>query len=278
MTDASVREGMSLESLVAKVADEFMARQKRGERPAIEEYASRYPNAADVLRKVLAALELLNLSQSAAAEPGALPSEALPGLLGDFRIVREIGRGGIGIVYEADQVSLGRRVALKVLPFAGALDSKQLQRFKNEAQAAAHLHHTNIVPVHYVGCDRGVHYYAMQLIDGQTLAEVIRELRRLTQPNIPATAETVTEASALAGELASGRWAAAKQVPTDEPLTSPYVPAQPPLTTHHSPTSTTHHDAARRGPHHRAFDQKPSVLSLGGEPRNSGSRGAGARA
>jgi serine/threonine protein kinase len=168
---------MSLESLVAKVADEFMARQKRGERPAIEDYAGRYPQAADVLGKVLAALELLNLSQSAPAEPGAPPSETMPGLLGDFRIVREIGRGGMGIVYEADQVSLGRRVALKVLPFAGALDSKQLQRFKNEAQAAAHLHHTNVVPVSYVGCDRGVHYYAMQLIEGQTLAQVIRELR-----------------------------------------------------------------------------------------------------
>jgi serine/threonine protein kinase len=177
MTDASVREGMSLESLVAKVADEFMARQKRGEQPAIEDYAGRYPHAADVLRKVLAALELLNLSQSVAAEPGTPASEMLPGLLGDFRIVREIGRGGMGIVYEADQVSLGRRVALKVLPFAGALDSKQLQRFKNEAQAAAHLHHTNIVPVYYVGCDRGVHYYAMQLIEGQTLAQINRELR-----------------------------------------------------------------------------------------------------
>ena len=69
-------------------------------------------------------------------------------------------------------------VALKVLPFAAALDAKQLQRFKNEAQAAAHLHHQNIVPVYGVGCERGVHYYAMQFIDGQTLADLIRQLRR----------------------------------------------------------------------------------------------------
>ena len=68
-------------------------------------------------------------------------------LVGDFRILREIGRGGMGVVYEAEQISLSRRVALKVLPFASTLDAKQLQRFKNEAQAAADLHHTNIVPV-----------------------------------------------------------------------------------------------------------------------------------
>jgi tetratricopeptide (TPR) repeat protein len=98
--------------------------------------------------------------------------------LGDFRIVRVIGRGGMGIVYEAEQMSLGRRVALKVLPFAAALDDKHLQRFKNEAQAAASLHHQNIVPVYFVGCDRGVHYYAMQFIDGRTLAAMIADLRQ----------------------------------------------------------------------------------------------------
>jgi len=88
--------------------------------------------------------------------------------LGDFKLIRQIGRGGMGIVYEATQLSLGRRVAVKVLSLAGAMDEKHLQRFKNEAQAAANLHHTNIVPVYAVGCERGVHFYAMQLIDGQT--------------------------------------------------------------------------------------------------------------
>ena len=79
----------------------------------------------------------------------------------------------MGIVYEAEQISLGRRVALKVLPFAATMDPRHLQRFHNEAQAAASLHHEHIVPVYGVGCERGVHYYAMQFIDGQTLAEVI---------------------------------------------------------------------------------------------------------
>lgn len=95
------------------------------------------------------------------------------GKLGDFRLIREVGRGGMGVVYEAEQISLSRRVALKILPFAAALDSRHLQRFKTEAQAAAQLHHTNIVPVYAVGCEQGTHYYAMQFIEGQTLASVI---------------------------------------------------------------------------------------------------------
>ncbi len=91
------------------------------------------------------------------------------GRLGDFRLLREVGRGGMGVVYEAEQISLRRRVALKVLPFAAAIDPRQLQRFQNEALAAAHLRHENIVPVHAVGNERGVHYYAMQFIEGQQL-------------------------------------------------------------------------------------------------------------
>jgi hypothetical protein len=88
----------------------------------------------------------------------------------------ELGRGGMGVVYEAEQVSLARSVALKVLPFAALLDKKQLQRFQNEARAAAQLSHPNIVGVHSVGCDRGMHYYSMDLVIGQSLAQVIELL------------------------------------------------------------------------------------------------------
>ncbi|WP_010585940.1 serine/threonine protein kinase [Schlesneria paludicola] len=101
--------------------------------------------------------------------------------LGEFRLIREIGRGGMGVVYEAEQLSLRRRVALKVLPFAAALDPKRLQRFKNEAMAAANLRHENIVAVHGVGAELGVHYYAMQLIEGQSLGELIGEMRNLKE-------------------------------------------------------------------------------------------------
>lgn len=100
------------------------------------------------------------------------------GQIGDFRILRVVGCGGMGVVYESEQVSLGRRVALKILPFAAAIDPRKLQRFKNEALAAAQLKHPNIVPVHAVGCERGVHYYAMEFVDGQSLSSLIQDRRR----------------------------------------------------------------------------------------------------
>jgi serine/threonine protein kinase/Flp pilus assembly protein TadD len=185
MSQAPLHDSVSLESLVAEIADEFQARQKRGERPDIREYTARYPHYATVIGEVLAALRVVGLSGA----PGTLDPESLLagsesalGDLGDFRLVREVGRGGMGVVYEAIQLSLGRHVALKVMPFASTLDLKQLRRFKNESQAAAHLHHANIVPVLTSGCERGVHYYAMQFIEGQTLSAVIAELRRSSEP------------------------------------------------------------------------------------------------
>jgi serine/threonine protein kinase len=106
------------------------------------------------------------------------------GQLGDFRLLREIGRGGMGIVYEAEQLSLQRRVALKVLPFAAAIDARHVQRFKNEALAAGMLNHAHIVPVYSVGTERGVHFYSMQLVEGQSLAALIAGLRQ--QKAVPA--------------------------------------------------------------------------------------------
>jgi serine/threonine protein kinase len=160
----------------------YLAQLEAGRHPDHAECANRFPDLADRLRPYLEALDLFHgtapLLQRPPShhEPAApLPAEAL----GDFRIMREIGRGGMGVVYEAEQRSLRRRVALKVLPFAAALNPKQLARFQNEALAAAQLHHTNIVPVYAVGRERGVHYYAMQLIEGQNLADLVRQLRTL---------------------------------------------------------------------------------------------------
>lgn len=104
--------------------------------------------------------------------------------LGDFRILRMIGRGGMGVVYEAEQCSRERRVALKVLPCAAAIDARQLQRFRNEAAAAAHLQHPGIVPVLEVGSESGIHYFAMQFVDGLSLSSVIRLLRTLKPDQI----------------------------------------------------------------------------------------------
>jgi eukaryotic-like serine/threonine-protein kinase len=181
MTEPSQREDCSLEALVGQVADEFLRRRREGERPTAEEYLARYPQAAGLLRDVLASLELFDGSLGgSASSPAGAPEPALPGTLGDFRIVREVGRGGMGVVYEAEQLSLGRRVALKVLPFAATLDPRQLTRFHNEARAAANLHHEHVVPVYFVGSERGVHFFAMQFVDGMTLAELIARQRQPT--------------------------------------------------------------------------------------------------
>src|SRR5436190_1537848 len=145
---------------------------------------ARYPEFAAEVAEFLADRErfehLAAPFREAVAPSPLRPGEAIKASepLGDFDIIREVGRGGMGVVYEAVQRSLGRRVALKVLPFASAMDPTQLRRFQTEALAAAQLHHTHIVPVYSVGCERGVHYYAMQFIEGQTLAAVIGELRQ----------------------------------------------------------------------------------------------------
>jgi serine/threonine protein kinase/WD40 repeat protein/tetratricopeptide (TPR) repeat protein len=111
--------------------------------------------------------------------PPGLAGPRLPEHLGDYRIVRELGRGGMGIVYEAEQVSLGRRVALKVLPSHALLDHQAVERFRREARAAGRLHHTNIVPVFGTGEQDGQRYFVMQLIPGPSLDQLLGELRRL---------------------------------------------------------------------------------------------------
>lgn len=130
--------------------------------------------------------------------------------LGDFELLRVIGRGGMGIVYEAQQLSLKRRVALKLLPLISVLDARQIARFKNEAQAAANLQHPNIVPVHAVGNYQGVHYYAMRYIDGHALDAVIAALsyqKRL--PQLPKNTEVTNaecEAEAQPDISAAEQW------------------------------------------------------------------------
>ncbi|HTU18085.1 MAG TPA: serine/threonine-protein kinase [Gemmataceae bacterium] len=160
------------------VAEEFAERCRRGEQPSVSEYLTRYPQWADELRELLPAAAMMEeLRRHKRGACAVADHEALE-RLGDYRIVREIGRGGMGIVYEAVQESLGRHVALKVLPRHSLLDPKKLARFQREAQAAAALHHSNIVPVFGVGEHEGLHYYVMQLIPGQGLHEVLAQMRQ----------------------------------------------------------------------------------------------------
>ena len=165
-----------------QLAAEFAARYRRGERPALKEYADRHPELAEEIHDLFPAMVgLENAEEIRQDQSGPEPAEQAPALssVGDFRILRHVGRGGMGVVYEAEQISLGRRVALKVLPGGALRDPKTLERFRREARAAARLHHTNIVPVFEVGEDGDVVYYTMQFIQGESLDLVIDELKRL---------------------------------------------------------------------------------------------------
>jgi len=214
MTDhPSIRDQSRSADSLYDLVEQITERQQRGEAVDLSEVLAAHPQHAARLRGILPALEIfadIDLSSTTAA--GARPAaDALSGILGDFRLIREIGRGGMGVIYEATQISLDRRVALKVLPFAGVLDARQLQRFTNEARAAAGLHHANIVPVYAVGCERGVHYYAMQYIDGQTLADVVRELRtpaserKATNSKETDPARTISDENDVPGQIRNSR-------------------------------------------------------------------------
>jgi WD40 repeat protein/serine/threonine protein kinase len=170
------------------LAEEFLARKRRGEKPTLGEYLERYPALAEEIRDLFPALFMMeNLGEESGCTTGSLARDgdgvAAPGIrlqkLGDYRILREIGRGGMGVVYEAEQESLGRRVALKVLSAGAVADTAAVRRFEREARAAARLHHTNIVPVFGVGQQDGHHYYVMQFIAGLGLDLVLQDLRRL---------------------------------------------------------------------------------------------------
>jgi serine/threonine protein kinase/WD40 repeat protein len=182
-TQDSVSDIGSEHEAFRQAADEFSDRLARGETPTVEEYAQRYPEIAALIRELFPALESMRAPEltRGTASTQYLSWNELSNreALGDFIIHREIGRGGMGIVYEATQRSMGRRVAVKILPFAALSDDRRLKRFQNEVRAAATLQHPNIVSVYSVGEERGVHYYAMQLVRGQSLARVLRDLRQM---------------------------------------------------------------------------------------------------
>lgn len=197
---------MELESQDGKlgeVVDDVLSKMARGESVDVEQYAAEHPDVADVLRHAIPALRAVAQSGSSFGGTRVDSGGPLSGdrempispnrSLGDFQFIRELGRGGMGVVYEAVQVSLGRKVALKVLPFAGMVRGNALQRFHNEVRAAATLDHPNIVSVYSVGEERGVHYYAMQLVCGQSLAEVIQQLATIQDGGRALTAASISE-------------------------------------------------------------------------------------
>jgi serine/threonine protein kinase/WD40 repeat protein len=180
-------DSLSGSDLLNELAHDFAERYRRGERPALHDYTDRYPDLAGEIRELFPTLVMMEQFGSGVDNPSGPRArrgqceEAMPELLGDYRILREVGRGGMGVVYEAVQESLGRHVALKVLSQHRQFGTIQLLRFEREAKAAALLHHTNIVPVFGVGQHEGVHYYAMQYIEGQSLDLVFAEIVKIRQ-------------------------------------------------------------------------------------------------
>jgi serine/threonine protein kinase/WD40 repeat protein len=217
----------SRDVLLEHLAADFTERHRKGECPPLSEYTARHPELAADIRDLFPALvQIENLKpagdRTGAFDPATVPERVGLERLGDYRIVREVGRGGMGVVYEAEQESLGRHVALKVLPSSALLNPTYLERFRREARAAARLHHTNIVPVFGVGEHDGVHFYAMQFIQGEGLDRVLADVRRLRQQ----PAEPLSEGSVAHG-LLSGKFT----VRAEPTLTEPVEPPAP------SPTS-----------------------------------------
>ena len=196
------------------------------------DYSGRFP---DFPEQIASAFAFDNEEEKKTSKQGQrlqpTPVYKTPERIGDFRIVRELGRGGMGVVYEAEQISLGRRVALKLLASNVLSDGKHHERFEREARAAAGLQHANIVPVFATGCEDGVSFIAMQLIRGLSLDSVIAELRN-RQSAGPTTAPVclksiVREHQGATTESARTVSVGSGTVEVETSTSSPMVDAQP---------------------------------------------------
>ncbi|MCA9167095.1 MAG: serine/threonine protein kinase, partial [Planctomycetales bacterium] len=178
-TSLNLNESTGERNPIELLGDEYLERLRNGESPTIEEYEARLPEQREAVRNFLRSMEMMERVSSHVRQRQRTDRRShrfdrgQPETLGDFRILHEINRGGMGIVYAAEQLSLKRQVALKVLGPGIADSPKQLDRFRRESEAIARLHHTNIVPIFGIGEDQGVHFFAMQLIDGMSLSAAL---------------------------------------------------------------------------------------------------------
>jgi serine/threonine protein kinase len=161
--------------LIDVLAEEFASRCRAGERPSIDEFAERNPDLAPAIRRLFPAIAFLEGGKHERRRSAFGSGErrsvvpVLPQKLGENTIVREIGRGGMGVVYEATQHVLGRRVAVKVLLGHATANVTSRERFLRESRAVARLQHPNIVPIYSIGEDGGIPYFVMALINGPGL-------------------------------------------------------------------------------------------------------------
>lgn len=246
----------SFESL----ASEFAELVRSGKSPEISEFADRNGELASQIQRLFPVLEMLerNGVSDVWSEQNLLAEEQrahgpdsekwpVPHRLGDFRLIREIGRGGMGVVYEAEQESLGRRVAIKILPTSAQFDQRRMERFATEAKASAMLHHTNIVPVFGIGREGELSFFVMQYIHGQPLDLILKDVAKIrdhsTKKLLAANGGTHEMARSLFDEpILCGVQISTEQEPQD--LSCPAEQAQ--TTCDESPVSS--HGEAKPGP------------------------------
>ncbi|REJ85698.1 MAG: serine/threonine protein kinase [Planctomycetota bacterium] len=165
---------------IDRLADRFLTELQKGGEPTVDDYAMRYPHLAEEIRRIfpmIAAME--HWKARKAPEVLNRPPKDLSNLteLGVYRLVRTVGQGGMGVVYEAVDLESGRRVAVKVMQWRARDPGAARRRFEQEARTASDLLHPNIVPVFDYGEVDGVAYYSMPLIEGISLEAVIARLR-----------------------------------------------------------------------------------------------------
>jgi serine/threonine protein kinase len=162
------------------LAEQFLVQLRAGRHPSIEDYVRRHPHLDQDIRRLfpmMATLESWKLNKETSLFEEFVPRIERLGQLGGYRCFREIGRGGMGIVYEAVHIATGRQAALKVLKWRVGRDSDWQRRFEREARTASQLRHPNIVPVYEFGESEGFYYYVMPLVDGVSLEAIIQRLR-----------------------------------------------------------------------------------------------------
>ncbi|AMV19412.1 serine/threonine-protein kinase [Planctomyces sp. SH-PL14] len=215
-----------LEPILERFTDEL----RRGRNPSVDMYCARHPDQSGELRELLPVIASMERWKQWRELPGPNSELELEQLeeLGECDLIREVGRGGMGIVFEALERRIGRKVAVKVLLKKSFIEADWRERFQREARIVARLQHANIVPVYRYGEERGYCYYIMPLVDGISLSEVIGTLLReggveahairrihlvdtplaAPTPSRPITGDTLPPAGSGARWLRKNSWAA----------------------------------------------------------------------
>ncbi|WP_167546601.1 serine/threonine protein kinase [Stieleria maiorica] len=187
-----------MEAEIAELLDRYLTDRQRGVAPPRDQWLAEHPEHAQRLAECLDAAELFGRAETDGFDlppESGFPEPGLPESIGDYEILSELGRGGMGVVYEAREKSLDRIVALKVMRF-GIVDPSALDRFRREAETAGALHHTNIVPVYATGREGDTSWYAMQRIEGESLAaRILRTRRASSQPQLEAILDVGIQAA-----------------------------------------------------------------------------------